>query len=75
MSETHWKRLINPDYLGAYSLDPGKDKILTIKAVKREMITGTGGTQELEDMKAQLTEAQENLREAICALEMMQEAG
>lgn len=46
MSETHWKRLINPDYLGAYSLDPGKDKILTIKAVKREMITGTGGKQE-----------------------------
>ena len=43
MGETHWKRLINPDYLGAYSLDPGKDKILTIKVVKREMITGTGG--------------------------------
>lgn len=31
--------------------------------------------QELEDMKTQLTEAQENLREAICALEMTQEAG
>ena len=46
MSETHWKRLINPDYLGAYSLDPGKDMILTIKAVRREMITGTGGKQE-----------------------------
>ena len=46
MSETHWKRLINPDYLGAYSLDPGKDMVLTIKSVKREMITGTGGKQE-----------------------------
>ena len=46
MSETHWKRLINPDYLGAYSLDPGKDMILTIGSVKREVITGTGGKQE-----------------------------
>ena len=42
----HWKRLINPDYLGAYSLDPGKDMILTIKEVKAETITGTGGKQE-----------------------------
>ena len=46
MSETHWKKLINPDYLGAYSLDPGKDMILTIKSVRKEMITGTGGKQE-----------------------------
>ena len=42
----HWKRLINPDYLGAYSLDPGKDMVLTIKSVGREMITGTGGKRE-----------------------------
>ena len=42
----HWKRLINPDYLGAYSLDPGKDMVLTIKSVGREMITGTGGKKE-----------------------------
>ena len=46
MSETHWKRLINPDYLGAYSLEAGNDMILTIKSVKREMITGTGGKKE-----------------------------
>ena len=46
MSETHFKRLINPDYLGAYSLDPGKDMILTIKSVGKEMITGAGGKQE-----------------------------
>ena len=46
MSETHWKRLINPDYLGAYSLEAGNDMILTISAVKREMITGTGGKKE-----------------------------
>ena len=46
MSETHWKKLINPDYLGAYSLEPGKDLVLTIRQVKREVITGTGGKQE-----------------------------
>lgn len=46
MSETHWKKLINPDYLGAYSLDPGKDMVLTIRQVKKEMITGTDGKKE-----------------------------
>ena len=46
MSETHWKKLINPDYLGAYSLEPGQDIVLTIGTVKKEMITGTGGKKE-----------------------------
>ena len=46
MSETHWKKLINPDYLGAYSLDPGKDMVLTIRQVKKEMVTGADGKKE-----------------------------
>ena len=46
MSETHWKKLINPDYLGAYSLDPGKDMVLTIRQVRKEMITGADGKKE-----------------------------
>ena len=46
MSETHWKKLINPDYLGAYSLDPGTDMVLTIKVVRKEMVTGADGTKE-----------------------------
>ena len=48
MSEqlTHFKRLVNPDYLGAYSLEPGQDMILTIKQVRKEEITGTGGKKE-----------------------------
>ena len=46
MSDTHWKKLINPDYLGAYSLDPGKDMVLTIGSVKKELITGTDGKKE-----------------------------
>ena len=27
MAKTHWKRLTNPDYLGAYALEDGKDMI------------------------------------------------
>ena len=46
MTQTHWRKLVNPDYLGAYSLDPGKDLILTIKQVKNEMVTGPDGKKE-----------------------------
>lgn len=42
-TKTHWKQLVNPDYLGAYSLSPGQELILTIKSVVREKVTGTGG--------------------------------
>ena len=43
---THWKKLINPDYLGAYSLDGMKELNVTIEKVVREMVTGTGGKKE-----------------------------
>jgi hypothetical protein len=43
---THWKKLVNPDYIGAYSLEDGKDLTVTIMEVKREMVTGTGGKKE-----------------------------
>ncbi len=43
---THWKRLVNPDYLGAYSLEKGQDLTLTIAKVVREVVTGTGGKKE-----------------------------
>lgn len=43
---THWKRLINPDYLGVYSLDNGKDMTLTIDKIAREFVTSTGGKKE-----------------------------
>jgi len=42
----HWKKLTNPDYLGAYSLTDGKDMIVTIKDVKEESITGAKGDKE-----------------------------
>lgn len=44
--KTHWKRLMNPDYIGAYWLPPGEDVTVVIDYVQREMITGTGGKKE-----------------------------
>lgn len=44
--KTHWKRLMNPDYIGAYWLPPGEDVTVTIDFVVRETITGTGGKKE-----------------------------
>jgi hypothetical protein len=48
MSEkkTHWKRLMDPDFIGAYWLPPGEDVTVTIDFVVREQITGTGGKKE-----------------------------
>ena len=48
MSEalTHWKKLTNPDYLGAYALQPGQELIVTIKSVANEVVTGTDGKKE-----------------------------
>lgn len=43
---THWKKLTNPDYLGAYALEPGKDLVVTIKSVANEIVTGTDGKKE-----------------------------
>jgi len=53
----HWKQLINPDYIGAYTLNGEKEMNITILKVVREMVTGTGGKKEectvakLKDMK------------------------
>lgn len=44
--QTHWKKLENPDYIGAYSLEAGKDLTVTIEKVERQLITGTGGKKE-----------------------------
>lgn len=47
MSEhkTHWKKLVNPDYIGAYALE-GCDLTVTIDKVVREMVTGDAGKKE-----------------------------
>lgn len=44
--KTHWKMLINPDYIGAYALPNGQDMTVTIQRVGREMVTSTGGKKE-----------------------------
>lgn len=53
----HWKQLINPDYIGVYSLNGKKEMNVTIVKVVREIVTGNGGKKEectiakLKDMK------------------------
>lgn len=44
--KTHWKSLQNPDYIGAFSLQPDEDLTVVIDYVIREQITGTGGKKE-----------------------------
>ncbi len=46
MSKTHWKKLNNPNYIGAYSLDDGKDLVVTIESVARQVVVGEGGKSE-----------------------------
>lgn len=46
MSQTHWKAMTNPNYLGVYSLPEGRDVILTIKSVGQEMVMGADGSKE-----------------------------
>lgn len=45
---THWKKLRNPDYLGAYALQPNEELILTIKKAGVETILGVEGKKEDE---------------------------
>ena len=46
MPLTHWKKLSNPNYLGAYSIENGKDLILTISLVRQEEVIGADGKKE-----------------------------
>lgn len=55
--KTHWKKLTNPNYLGAYAFQPNEEKTVTIKAVKREVVKNQNGEDEctiayfVEDVK------------------------
>lgn len=42
MAKTHWKKLHNPDYLGAYSLDEST-MVVEIKKVEKRQIPGADG--------------------------------
>lgn len=37
-NKTHWKKLEDPNFMGSWSFQPGEEKILTIKDVKRESV-------------------------------------
>jgi hypothetical protein len=40
---THWKKLANQDYIGAYALQPGEDLTVTIRTVIQQEVNGAGG--------------------------------
>lgn len=42
-TKTHWKKLHNPDYFGAYCLLPGQEITVTIKTITLEEVVGQGG--------------------------------
>lgn len=46
MSKTHFKSLMNPEFLGSYSLEDGKDIVLTIDFIRVEPVTGSDGKKE-----------------------------
>lgn len=46
MEKTHWKKLTNPDYLGSYDFQQGEERIVTVKKVNREMVSGADGKKE-----------------------------
>lgn len=55
--KTHWKKLNNPDYLGSYAFQPGEEKTVTIKEVKREMVFNPSGGGKEECTVAYFNEA------------------
>ena len=43
---THWKKLTNPDYLGAYALEPGQEIVATVKTIRTEKVKNTDGSEQ-----------------------------
>ena len=46
MKQTHWKKLTNPTYLGAYDFTQGEKRVLTIKTVVQDKVKGQDGKDE-----------------------------
>ena len=59
---THWKKTVNPDYIGSYALDSDKDMILTIKSAGVELVTGNAGKKE----EKLVIHFHENVKPMIC---------
>jgi hypothetical protein len=45
-TKTHWKKLVDPRFIGAYALPNGDDMTVTIEHVQLETITMMGGKKE-----------------------------
>ena len=45
-TKTHWKKLVDPRYIGAYALPNGDDITVTIEKVQLETVTMMGGKKE-----------------------------
>jgi hypothetical protein len=45
-TKTHWKKLVDPRFIGAYALPNGGDMTVTIERVQLETITMMGGKKE-----------------------------
>jgi hypothetical protein len=46
---THWKKLTNPNYVGAHDLQPGQEIKLTIESVQTEIIKAFDGKEVKEE--------------------------
>jgi len=42
----HWKKTTNPNYIGSWDFDDGKDMIVQVKEVKPELIQNQNGREE-----------------------------
>ena len=49
-TRTHWKKLVDPRYIGAYALPNGNDMVVTIEVVRSEEITMMGGKKEVHSI-------------------------
>lgn len=45
-TKTHWKKLTDPNYLGAYDFQPNEKRVVTIKNVVQDTIKGHDGKDE-----------------------------
>lgn len=45
-TKTHWKKLTNPDYLGAYDFADGEQRLVTVKSVEQKTIKSDRGDEQ-----------------------------
>ena len=44
--KTHWKKMVNTNYIGAHDLQPGQELIVTIESISRENVKNQDGKEE-----------------------------